>query len=367
MGADQAGDHLRSRPRTAGGTRRPRAPPGSGAGTAARRRRSWTRWQRSPRRSAPRRAPPPGRAGRRRPRASPPGSAPPAPATWAAANALTASGAAVLGDPAQRGGGEAVVGVREALAGRRRSARTILAGRPRPRGPRLRALAGLDQAVGEHRVEVLADRRRAEPELRAQLGRGGRAALEQQLGDPVPGAPVRRGGDRPPRPLRDSTSFFTTPTLRNSAAHLQTGAPVIHDTGRARAAHESRSNCARTMPGVNVLPVCSAPAAPLASLIANVGIVVTGAAVRLTGSGLGCPTWPRCTDDSYTTTAEMGIHGAIEFGNRLLTFVAGRDRAGRASWRRCWQQPRRRSLVLLVARGRPRHPRRRAWSAASPC
>ncbi len=50
-------------------------------------------------------------------------------------------------------------------------------------------------------------------------------------------------------------------------------------------------------------------------------IVGTGGAVRLTGSGLGCPTWPRCTDESYVVTPEMGIHGFIEFGNRLLTFV----------------------------------------------
>ncbi|PZF91910.1 COX15/CtaA family protein [Micromonospora deserti] len=61
----------------------------------------------------------------------------------------------------------------------------------------------------------------------------------------------------------------------------------------------------------------------LASIIANVGIVVTGGAVRLTASGLGCPTWPRCTDESYTATAEMGVHGVIEFGNRLLTFAVG--------------------------------------------
>ena len=43
--------------------------------------------------------------------------------------------------------------------------------------------------------------------------------------------------------------------------------------------------------------------------------------MRLTGSGLGCPTWPKCTDESLVSTAEMGIHGVIEFGNRLLTFV----------------------------------------------
>jgi cytochrome c oxidase assembly protein subunit 15 len=61
----------------------------------------------------------------------------------------------------------------------------------------------------------------------------------------------------------------------------------------------------------------------LASLAANVVIVVTGGAVRLTGSGLGCPTWPRCTGDSYTTTPEMGMHGVIEYGNRMLGGVVG--------------------------------------------
>jgi heme a synthase len=58
-----------------------------------------------------------------------------------------------------------------------------------------------------------------------------------------------------------------------------------------------------------------------ASLLANALLIVTGGAVRLTGSGLGCPTWPRCTDASWTNTPEMGIHGYIEFGNRTLTFL----------------------------------------------
>jgi cytochrome c oxidase assembly protein subunit 15 len=57
------------------------------------------------------------------------------------------------------------------------------------------------------------------------------------------------------------------------------------------------------------------------SLIMNIGIVVTGGLVRLTGSGLGCPTWPGCTEDSYVSHPQLGIHGAIEFGNRLLTLV----------------------------------------------
>ena len=59
----------------------------------------------------------------------------------------------------------------------------------------------------------------------------------------------------------------------------------------------------------------------LLSLVANCGIVVTGGAVRLTASGLGCPTVPRCDESSYIPTRELGVHGAIEFGNRMLTFV----------------------------------------------
>ena len=58
-----------------------------------------------------------------------------------------------------------------------------------------------------------------------------------------------------------------------------------------------------------------------ASLVANIVLVVTGGVVRLTGSGLGCPTWPRCTDESFTPHGAYDVHSAIEFGNRMLTFV----------------------------------------------
>jgi cytochrome c oxidase assembly protein subunit 15 len=59
----------------------------------------------------------------------------------------------------------------------------------------------------------------------------------------------------------------------------------------------------------------------VASLVGQIVLIATGGAVRLTSSGLGCPTWPRCTASSLTTTPEMGFHGVIEFGNRLLTFA----------------------------------------------
>ncbi|MDH6125984.1 COX15/CtaA family protein [Kitasatospora sp. GP82] len=61
--------------------------------------------------------------------------------------------------------------------------------------------------------------------------------------------------------------------------------------------------------------------AALAALVMSVVIVVTGGAVRLTASGLGCTTWPRCTGESLTPTPQMGVHGIIEFTNRMLTYV----------------------------------------------
>jgi cytochrome c oxidase assembly protein subunit 15 len=58
-----------------------------------------------------------------------------------------------------------------------------------------------------------------------------------------------------------------------------------------------------------------------AALLVSILIIVTGGVVRVTGSGLGCPTWPVCEAGSLTTTPALGIHGAIEFGNRALTSV----------------------------------------------
>ena len=73
-------------------------------------------------------------------------------------------------------------------------------------------------------------------------------------------------------------------------------------------------------------------------------IVLTGAAVRVTGSGLGCPTWPKCT--SSRSTRELNTHGVIEFGNRLLTFFVGFAAIG-AFAAAFMRRPRRRDLVLL--------------------
>jgi heme a synthase len=90
-----------------------------------------------------------------------------------------------------------------------------------------------------------------------------------------------------------------------------------------------------------------------ATLVANCVLVVTGGAVRLTGSGLGCPTWPRCTDRSFRPHGALDVHQAIEFGNRMLTFVLVAIAV--ATFVAAWRTRRRdlRLLALLLALGIP--------------
>ena len=101
-----------------------------------------------------------------------------------------------------------------------------------------------------------------------------------------------------------------------------------------------------------------------ATLVANIGIVVTGGAVRLTGSGLGCPTWPRCTDESFTPHGALDLHSAIEFGNRMLTFVLAAVAV--ATFVAAWQTGRRGRCAASRSCSPSASPRRRC-SAASRC
>ena len=81
----------------------------------------------------------------------------------------------------------------------------------------------------------------------------------------------------------------------------------------------------------------------LINLSAQVGIVLSGGAVRLTGSGLGCPTFPSCTDEDFFPTPELEINGVIEFANRTLTGVVGV--IALMTWYAVWRL-RRRDLFL---------------------
>jgi heme a synthase len=90
--------------------------------------------------------------------------------------------------------------------------------------------------------------------------------------------------------------------------------------------------------------------ATTAALLVSIVIVFTGGLVRVTGSGLGCPTWPTCDGSSIASTPELGIHGVIEFGNRMLTglvivavgwaIIAARLQRPRERWitRLAWSQ-----------------------------
>lgn len=84
-----------------------------------------------------------------------------------------------------------------------------------------------------------------------------------------------------------------------------------------------------------------------ASFAAQVAIIGTGGAVRLTESGLGCPTWPTCTPDSLIPTTELSWHSAIEFGNRMMTGVLSIV-----------------ALIVLVLVWRIRNDRRDLWTLA---
>jgi cytochrome c oxidase assembly protein subunit 15 len=85
--------------------------------------------------------------------------------------------------------------------------------------------------------------------------------------------------------------------------------------------------------------------------VVNVLIVVTGGAVRLTSSGLGCPTWPRCVGNSLAPRSKLGINGVIEFSNRTLTFVVGLTLL--ATLIVAWRQRRSAGLALLALLGIP--------------
>lgn len=86
------------------------------------------------------------------------------------------------------------------------------------------------------------------------------------------------------------------------------------------------------------------------NLLCQMGIIVTGGIVRLTGSGLGCTTWPNCTPGEFTPrySSPMGIHGFIEFGNRTLTGVLSIFSVALLIVAWLWLRPKGRGFMVLA-------------------
>lgn len=166
--------------------------------------------------------------------------------------------------------------------------------------------------------------------------------VESELGigsrrRPVHGEPGRpRGSPTTPieiTDLRQSTRSLTLrPLCRDDSrglwvkAELERGQSVRSPSGRNRSRVTATGKRRMQTPlGWFATKVEFGPTAlrraAIGSVLVTMAIVVGGAVVRVTGSGLGCPTWPSCVDGSLGPTPEMGIHGVIEFGNRLLTWV----------------------------------------------
>lgn len=104
-------------------------------------------------------------------------------------------------------------------------------------------------------------------------------------------------------------------------------------------------------PGSNRTPTTLARGTAIAAVITQAGIAVTGSVVRVTGSGLGCPTWPQCFPGSLVPQPHpevAGLHQWIEFGNRLLTGLVGLV-AVACLVVALLVRPRRRRLILLAA------------------
>ena len=85
----------------------------------------------------------------------------------------------------------------------------------------------------------------------------------------------------------------------------------------------------------------------LFALAANIAIVASGGLVRLTDSGLGCPSWPNCAGDSVVPTRQLSWHKYVEFGNRLFTYVVLAAAV---------------AILVAVLRERPRRRELRLWA-----
>lgn len=242
-------------------------------------------------------------------------------------------GTAAAREMAQCGYRQVVICVRETLpagagqcelAGRAAAATAVFRG----------SGVSLDPALVLQCIEVPADGCCGDAEFGCEVGRAQRALPPEQVDHPIAGTAVVRAAPADVCPeLRhpysrgqdggfhnNSVTYFLSPFHQGSPKpswRWSLSGAAYADRMPAQLA-ASRDRPPSTVPfGIPLTRFA------LVNLIAQVSIVLTGGAVRLTGSGLGCSTVPRCTEDSFFPTPELGIHGLIEFSNRALGYVVG--------------------------------------------
>ena len=160
----------------------------------------------------------------------------------------------------------------------------------------------------------------------------------------VPAPPTSLGCCRRVRwaGLRDALRRRTSPGATWSCCWRGRVVGSSHRRGRSRG-----SESAATWPRLQ------RPLALGRPLVANIGIVLTGGAVRLTGSGLGCPTWPRCTDESFVPHGALGVHGRSSSATGCSRSCSSPSPSRR--WSRCGATGRRDLRLLALGPG-ARHP-----------
>ena len=216
------------------------------------------------------------------------------------------------------------------------------------------ALGGVD---GRPRVAVPADRRRRCDRRARRAGRLARWAWAQRLGDRRVAVPCRNGSGHVHRvslpPLRDRSR----PSTRSSASRcgsLRTHRPAF--VPRRPEPYDP------TVRRPSITPQLYRRFT-LGALLLLAAIVVSGAAVRLTGSGLGCPDWPNCDDGRLVAPFEK--QAMIEFTNRTITGLVS-VAVILAVLGSVWRVPRRSDLVWLSWGLSPESLPRSCW-VASPC
>ncbi len=242
-------------------------------------------------------------------------------------------GASAASEVPQGGHRQVVVGMREALPARAGEGEHP-SGTSATAAGLVRRRVSLDSSLDLECVEVPADRGRGDTEFGAEISRTQRALAPEQVDHPVTGTTVVGPGSADVRPNRGvllrggQNGGFHYNIVTYLAGGFHQGSPNLTWRCSLVVPAYAEQMPAQLAESVGRPPTTALFGVPLGritliNLGAQISIVLTGGVVRLTGSGLGCPSFPTCTDEDFFPTPELEINGIIEFANRALSGVVG--------------------------------------------